>query len=659
MNPAPDREAFYWLYLTAVCAVLPAVAQLPLWLVAAFSLSLGWRFASDHRGWRRPGRALRTLLLIAIVIAVYRQYGSVLGREPGVALLVGLLGLKFLEIRTLRDYLLSVFLFYLVLLGAYLQEQALWLGAWTLLTVSISLVAMIHVVQPRGLATRAKLRHAGVLVAKALPLMLVAYLLFPRIQGTLWGLPVDAHAGLTGLSEIMRPGSINSLSESTAPAFRVTFEGAMPSPRDLYWRSLVLTDTDGRNWSRPRRASADADESFEGLGEPVRYTVTLEPSDKPWMPALDLPAEIPAEGRARNGYTLEFRASMRERQTYTLSSYPRYRTPPLEPEERAANLQLPEETSPRARALAERWRHESTEPLAVARAALAHFRQENFVYTLKPPLLGADPVDEFLFDTRRGFCEHYTAAFVTLLRAAGVPARIVNGYQGGEVNAAGNYLIVRQSDAHAWAEIWVPGDGWVRVDPTNAVAPERIEIGSDALRRLAERGVVPGSLAPAAVLKAIELSGLDRVFLHTRLYWDLANLSWYRWVVGYSKQRQERFLTGLGFGEISWEKLLTALGVGGLAILLAYLVWQWRPRPERDPVQVQYLRFCRKLARTGLVRAAHEGPLDFARRATLVRADLAPAIGDITRLYLKLRYGPGELSGERQVLRRAVAAFRV
>lgn len=656
MNPTPDRQAFYWLYLTAGGAVAPVVAQLPLWLVVTFGLSLGWRFGCDHRGWRRPGRVLRLVLLLLVLVAVYRQYRTVLGREAGGALLVGLLGLKFLEIRTLRDYLLSLFLFYLVLLGAYLQEQALWLGAWTLLTVTLSLVAMMHVAQPQGLATRAKLKQAGVLLAKALPLMLVAYLLFPRIQGTLWGLPVDAHAGLTGLSEIMRPGSINSLSESTEPAFRVTFEGAIPPPRDLYWRSLVLTDTDGQSWSRP---GVDiADESFEGLGEPVRYTVTLEPSNKPWMPALDLPAEVPAEGRARNGYTLEFRAPVRERQTYALSSYPRYRTPALDPEERAGNLQLPEETSARVRALAERWRNESAEPLALARAALAHFRQENFVYTLKPPLLGPDPVDEFLFDTRRGFCEHYSAAFVTLMRAAGVPARIVNGYQGGEVNVAGNYLIVRQSDAHAWAEVWVAGNGWVRVDPTNAVAPERVELGSDALRRLAARGVAPGSLPPAAVLKAIELSGLDRVFLHTRLYWDLANLSWYRWVVGYSKQRQERFLTGLGFGEISWEKLLTALGAGALAIMLAYLAWQWRPRPVRDPVHAAYLCFCRKLARAGLARAPHEGPLDFARRASGARADLAPAIGDITRLYLKLRYGPGELSGERQVLRRAIAAFR-
>ncbi len=657
MNTAPDRQAFYWLYLTAACAVAPVAFELPLWLLLVFLLGLGWRYACDHRGWRHPGRTVRAALLVLVVAAVYLHYGTVLGRNAGVALLVSLLGLKFLEIRTLRDYLLSVFLFYLVLLGAYLHEQAVWLGAWTLLTVVVSLVAMIHVIQPQGLNVRAKFRQAGVLVIKALPLMLIAYLLFPRIQGTLWGLPADAHSGISGLSEVMRPGSINSLSESTVPAFRVAFEGPMPALRDLYWRGLVLTETDGRSWFRP--ASNDADtEPFEPVGDPVRYTVTLEPSNKPWMPALDLPAEVPDNAHERAGYTLEFHAPVRERQTYVLSSYPRFRTPALGPDERAVNLRLPEETSSRVRALADRLRREQPTATAIAQSALAYFRRENFFYTLKPPLLGDDPVDEFLFVTRRGFCEHYASAFVTLMRAAGVPARIVNGYQGGEVNAAGNYLIVRQSDAHAWAEVWVPGSGWTRVDPTNAVAPERVEIGSDALRRLAARGVAPGSLAPAAVLKAIELGGLDRALLYTRLYWDLANLSWYRWVVGYGKQRQERFLGGLGLGGISWDKLLLVLGSGVLLILLGYLVWQWRPRPVREPVLGPYLRFCRKLARAGVVRAPHEGPLDFARRASDARADLAPAIGNITRLYLKLRYGPGALPGERQVLRRAVAAFR-
>ncbi|MBI3570913.1 MAG: DUF3488 domain-containing transglutaminase family protein, partial [Gammaproteobacteria bacterium] len=422
MQSMPDRRAMVWLYLTAACAVASIVPELPWWLSLAFTLCVGWRHASDYRGWIRPGRPLRLLLLVVVIVAVYREYGTILGRNAGIALLVGLLGLKLLELRNARDYLLSLFLFYLVLLGAYLQEQASWLGVWTLVTVTVSLIAMLQLNQPQGLTLRERLRLAGTLLAKALPLMLVVYLLFPRIQGTLWGLPLDAHGALTGLSETMRPGSINSLSESTTPAFRVTFEGAMPPSRELYWRGLVLTHTDGQGWSRHRTPPQTEPEPFQALSEPVRYTVTLEPSNKPWMPALELPAEIPAGASDQPGYTFEHPAPVRERLTYTLSSYTRYRTPPLEAEERASALQLPDELSPRVQALARRWQRETPEPRAIAQQALAHFRNENFVYTLKPPLLGQDPIDEFLFTTRRGFCEHYAAAFATLMRAAGVPA---------------------------------------------------------------------------------------------------------------------------------------------------------------------------------------------------------------------------------------------
>ncbi|MEK7191325.1 MAG: transglutaminase domain-containing protein, partial [Pseudomonadota bacterium] len=304
------------------------------------------------------------------------------------------------------------------------------------------------------------------------------------------------------------------------------------------------------------------------------------------------------------------------------------------------------------------WQRENPEPRAIAQQALAHFRNENFVYTLKPPLLGQDPVDEFLFATRRGFCEHYAAAFVTLMRAAGIPARIVNGYQGGEVNTAGNYLVVRNSDAHAWAEIWVPNDGWVRVDPTSAIAPERVELGIDALRRLEARGVAPGSLPAAAVLRAIELGWFEGVWRHAGWYWDIANFNWHRWVVGYGKARQERFLKNFGMQNISWEKLLALLVGGSALVLLAYVAWQWRPPRMRDPVQRQYLRFCHKLARIGLVRAPHEGALDFAHRCLTKRADLQPAIEDITAKYLRLRYDRAANEDEWRAFKREVAAFR-
>ncbi len=377
------------------------------------------------------------------------------------------------------------------------------------------------------------------------------------------------------------------------------------------------------------------------------------------MFALGLPATVPAGAQALPGLVLQRSEPTRERYRYELTSYTRYRTGTLAPAVRASALQLPDDLSPRVRALANQWRRRAESPQAVVQAALRYFREENFVYTLTPPLLGGDPVDEFLFSVRRGFCEHYASAFVTLMRAAGVPSRVVLGYLGGENNAAGGYLIVRQADAHAWAEVWLPGHGWTRVDPTGAVAPERIEHGIDAVRRLEAQGMTPGSLPSAAVLRVLELGWFARTWNATRLYWDLMNVSWYRWVADYTSERQERFLARFGFERVSWIGMLAAL-VGGVALfLLAYAVLLLRGKKHRDPVQAAYRRFCKKLARAGLVRAPNEGALAFARRCTQKRPELQPAIEAVTQLYLRLRYGRFPAKENLAVLKQRVAAFKV
>jgi transglutaminase-like putative cysteine protease len=596
--------------------------------------------------------------MLLIVVAVFRQFGTLLGRDPGIALLITLLGLKFLELKTLRDFVVSLFVFYLVILGSFLYSQSLWLGAWSLVAVVACTAALMHLMQPAGMNMSQRLRLSGVMLAKALPLMVIVYLLFPRISGTLWGLPADAHSGLTGMPDIMQPGSIRNLSESSEIAFRVTFDGTPPPLRELYWRGLVLTETDGRGWRRGT-AQPGGKVSFVPLADPVRYDVTLEPSNKPWMPALDIPAVIPKSARYQADFTLEHNEPIHERLNYSLTSYTRYRTGALALAERIRALQLPADVSPRTRALAERWRRENGHALQVAQAGLDYFHRENFVYTLSPPLLGDDPVDEFLFGTRRGFCEHYAAAFVTLMRAAGMPSRVVVGYLGGELNTAGHYLIVRQSDAHAWAEIWTAERGWMRVDPTSAVAPERIELGWDAVRRLEQQGIGLGSLPADAVLRAMELGWFEHVARHARWYWDLTNMTWYRWVVDYGKERQERFLTSLGLDDISWSRLTSLLFVGALLVMLVYAFILLRPKKSVDPALALYLRFCRQLARAGMVRAPHEGAIDFAHRCAHRRPDLKNRMDAITERYVRARYG--ELTGadELHALKREVTTFRV
>ena len=633
-------------------ACAPLVNQLPWWVIAVFVGSVAWRYLIERFQVYRPGRFARYVVVVLVVVATYAEYRGLLGRDPGLALLVMLLGLKLLELRNRRDVMLMLFISYVVLLGGFLYEQTMLGALWALATVVISLAALIRLHQ--ALAPAALLRLAGSLVLKAIPLLLILYVFFPRVGGALWQLPRDSHSGLTGMSDDMRPGSINELAQSAEIALRVDFvDGTPPRPAELYWRGLVLSESDGRRWTRSTRTARSAT-PVQPLAPPVQYRVTLEPSNKRWLFALDLPVTTPPEAQLRADYTLVHIEPVKERISYDVVSHTRYTTGELAPAERVATLALPP-TSARVRAFADTLRAPHADDAAVVQALLAHFRRENFVYTLTPPLLGADPVDEFLFETRRGFCEHYAGAFVTLMRAAGVPARVVIGYQGGELNPTGNYLIVRQSDAHAWAEVWLPQRGWTRVDPTAAIAPERIELGIDAIRRLEARGLAAGSVGADMLARALELPWFERAWRRTRLYWDYTNLAWYRWVIDYRKERQEGLLHKLGFEHIDWPRVLIIVGAACLAVLLGYAAWSRRP-PAPDPAQRLYARFCRRLARIGLARAAHEGPLDFARRAGKRRPDLAPAIDAVTQRYIAVRYGEETgVAGLRQALR----TFRV
>lgn len=655
---APDRVTLLTVVAAGAIAVAPHALELPAWVPAVFAAGAFWRLAADRWPLMRVGRLVRLLLVVLVTAATWQQHHSFLGRDPGLTLLIGLLGLKFLEMRGVRDCRVSVFLFYLVTLGSFLYEQTLALGLYAAGAVWVSTITLVRLAQPQGLAWHANLRLSATMLAQAVPLMLIVYVLFPRLPGALWALPGERSAAFAGLTDNMEPGSVNQLRDSGEVAFRVTFDGKVPGARDLYWRALVLWETDGRAWTRGREALRRSGE-FTPVGEPYTYEIVQEPSQRTWAMALDLPRAIPRFAQVRSGFTFEFREPPVERRRYSVTSYARYRTGALDDAERTAALQLPATLSPRVRALAGGWARSQVTPGGIVAAALEKFRREEFRYTLTPPLLGGDPVDEFLFESRRGYCEHYASAFVTLMRAAGVPARAVLGYQGGEYNGAGNYFIVRQSDAHAWAEVWMEPNGWTRVDPTAAVAPERVEYGMDALRRLAATGTAFGTVPVGDLLSRIEIGLGERAWIYTRLYWDLANISWYRWVANYDRERQQQLFQRLGLDALP----RIALALGALAaiaaLLAAYALWRRYERPRVDPVQRLYLRFCRKLARAGMPRAPHEGARAFGERCAKRRPELADSVRRITEDYERLRYGPVGAAGEMTRLRRNVAALRV
>ena len=450
--------------------------------------------------------------------------------------------------------------------------------------------------------------------------MLVLFVLFPRIPGPLWGVPQDAYSGMTGLSDNLQFGNISQLTKNSSIAFRVQFHDAIPPKNQLYWRGPVLWHQEEHDWLMASDNIGLPTENLSVTGVATHYTITLEPHNRLWLLLLDMPSTIPANTKRTHDYAIVANEPVRSRMRYEAVSYAHYKleAQPLNEREKIMALQITEGENPRTRQLAQTWLNLS--PTQKINTALNLFREQPFVYTLKPPILGKDPVDQFLFSTKKGFCEHYATSFVYLMRAAGLPARIVTGYQGGELNPNGNYLIVRQSDAHAWAEVWLENQGWVRIDPTAAVSPARIEQGiGDALREADELPMMARHDFP--------------LFKKAFLSWDNINNSWNQWVLGYDDKKQLDFLSKVSGKDLS----LTDLVVGMiLALLVAMAVTAFfvlkKTTIKLNPVQKVYAKYLKKLKAIGLQPNIGEGVLDFANRTALqLPVQKAPIMAIATR----------------------------
>ncbi|HXF67685.1 MAG TPA: DUF3488 and transglutaminase-like domain-containing protein [Burkholderiales bacterium] len=626
---------------------VPHAPRLPWWIGALAAALAAWRAYLGHLRLALPNRWLLLPLAAAATVGVYLHYRTLFGRDAGVALLVVMLALKLLETRSLRDGMLLAFLSYFLIVTNFFYSQsiptALYMLACTWFITAT--VVSLHYGRAEPPFT-ASLRAAGSMLAHAAPLTLAFFLLFPRVQGPLWGLPHDAYAGVSGLSDTMTPGSISNLILSDAVAFRVRFESANPAHRHLYWRGPVMWDFDGRTWSASRFFHSPP-EPPQLSGERVAYEITIEPHGKRWLFALDLPAAAPPRALVSSDFQVLSLEPVNQRMRYEMVSY--LGSAHGAQERRLAlrrALQLPPGSNPRTLEYARALRERFPDDREYINQVLAQFRAQNFLYTLSPALLGEHPVDDFLFRTREGFCEHYASAFVVLMRAAGIPARVVTGYLGGEVNQLGNYIIVRQSDAHAWTEVWLSDRGWVRIDPTAAVSPLRVDAGISA--------AVPRT-DPLPLL----VRGDFELLRQLRLTLDLVANAWNQWVLGYTPERQRRFLASVGVSEATWQTLavallgITTLIMAGLAVLM---LRQIRTR-VRDPVRIAYARFCAKLERRGCARRPAEGPADYARRLERLRPDLSAAVNAITRLYIALRYGAGAGPAELAELKRLVRQF--
>ena len=621
-----EHAAVPWLLAVALATAGPHAGHLPLWLSLLVGGALLWRAGLWLQGGQLPPRWSLALLVIGAVAGIGWQFHSLLGKDAGVAMLVVFMALKPLEMRSPRDALVIIMLGYFLLLTHYFYSQSIPTGLWLLTAMALLTATLIRLhggAQPLA----AIARYAGLLLLQALPFMLILYLLFPRVAGPLWGLPQDAYAGLSGLSNQMSPGSISNLIQSGAIAFRSQFVGELPEKSELYWRGPVFDAYDGLTWTaRPRNIPLPAP-VIEAIGSSHAYSSILEAHNQRWLLALDVPTRLPPDSSLAPTLEALAREPLRVRSRFSFTSTLDYRANRSETSEALQQaLTLPPKVNPRTRALADEWK--SRPPEKIAEAALAMFRNQQFHYTLRPPLLGPDAMDEFLFVARRGFCEHYASAFVFLMRAAGVPARVVAGYQGGEVNPVDGYLTVRQSDAHAWAEIWLAGKGWVRVDPTAAVAPSRIE-----------QGIVAALPAGDPLPTLVRLDAQWMRELRNR--WEAANNSWNQWVLGYNPQRQREVLARLGLTDPDWRSMSAWLAVLCGVLLLAVTLWTLPKRRPTDPALRAWQRYCAQLGRRGVRRAEWEGPIAFAQRVADERPELAALTDEAAECYARLRYGRG------------------
>lgn len=646
-----DRKKLLPVLIGIHMVALPMYTRLPpyvLLLIVAFTI---WTLLIISGRVQQPVRFIRILLAAAVVMSLIVSYGTIFGQMPGTSMVLMLSFLKLFEMKQKSDVLMVVFLGYFLIASNFFNTQSPWIAVYVFIVV-IYLTSLLISFSDRLSTTtiQSRVRLSLRMVLQAIPLMLVLFILFPRLSGPLWSLPKDSKSASTGVGDEMTPGSINDLISSGAVAFRVQFEGEVPEPKDLYWRGLVLSHYDGRTW---HRNDLPVDTRLTDIftfpeTKIIKYTVNLEPHGRRWLYSL--------ENLLTNdsGYVVT-----RERQvvsrdkidrlvSYSMQSGFGVLVKGLYSDDRVKNLQLPEGVHPHTLSWAKELRQKSGSDQGYINSVLNYFRAEGFVYTLTPPLLGDNAMDDFLFNTRQGFCEHYSSAFVYLMRAADIPARVVVGYQGGTINPLDNYMIVRQSDAHAWAEVWLQDKGWTRFDPTSVVSPGRIEHG------ITNAGLEEDRLPSFLVSE-------NSLLMKMRFQLDSFNHNWNKWVIGFNDKKQRELFEMLGFRNIEKSKLFLWMVI--IMTLSGALVALWvfaakGKKGKEDIAAYYYSVFCKKLEKSGLVKIPSESADEFLVRAVEVLPEQERMMRLITYYYHAARYGRIQIARKNKFVS-LVKAFRV
>lgn len=609
-----------------VMGIIPHVLILSPWINACCFISWIYLMLGAKKAWPLPSRWLTALLTVAAFSGIVIGARGTFNSDSGIGLLCLMAALKPLEINNHRDRMITLFLAYFMVIAALFFSNSLEMTVYLYFSV-VGITGCLVLVNHPDILPLKGIKLAFTITAQALPLSLVLFLVFPRIQGSLWGVQTGS-SGSSGLSDTLSPGSLSGMRQSNELAMRVSFEDGIPGVGERYFRAIVFQNYDGKSW-RVSWKIPEATTLPEG-DDPVRYTVILEPHQQNYLVTMDYPGESPPGFTLNHDLTIRSRDRIVKSARYSLASYSVPSSSPLMDWEEIYT-HLPTRGNSRSRILAERLRSQSGSVAELSNAILRYFRDQEFYYTLSPPELDENPVDGFLFNTRKGYCEHYASAFVYLMRSAGIPARVVGGYYGGEINPYGGYLIVRQKEAHAWAEVYMEGKGWMRVDPTAAIDPRRVE-----------REAAPAGSSEGGMLDG-RRGFFKGITLKVQLAWDALNYQWYSRVIGYSSVSQRRFLEKLGLSLDSMTGILktvfSSLALIAGLMMLYYGRLQMKTGAGTDPVKKGYMRFLKKLESVGVICPPFSGPLDFADKAVAERKDLEKDIRGITSLYVLLRYG--------------------
>ncbi|RJP77724.1 MAG: DUF3488 domain-containing protein [Desulfobacteraceae bacterium] len=628
IKPENESREMGYLIGALVVALVPHIPSLPIWINTWCFLAFGYMILSLRKKWRQPPRWIRIVLTCIGIAGILSSSGHQIGSSTYQSLLAIMATLKPLEIRSHRDKMITLFFAYFIMITSLFQSESLLISLYMFFSVFVTTAVLIQVNHP-GNRFPSSLRLSGKILIQAFPLMVILFLLFPRIEGSMWGITPRSTAR-SGFSDTLSPGNISRLVLNSEIAFRARFPEARPKPDQLYWRGIVFSTFDGRNWKTDTGAPLRKN-PVQGK-QAMTYQIRLEAGRHPWLFALDLPVSGQQDEIILADHTIRSGRNIVKPIQYQVTSYLTYNTGPMHSWEEITRS-LPESGNQMARALAEKWRRENSRPELIIQRALAYFTENPFSYTLKPPILKKQVIDDFLFRSRKGYCEHYASAFAFLMRAAGIPSRIVAGYLGGETNPYGDFLVIRQYHAHAWTEVWLDSRGWVRIDPTSLIAPDRIELGP--------AGGLPAEDLPDNLLGR-DFSELTSFRNQFYFFWEAVNNQWDIWFSGYSHLEQKSFFEQLGLNlQSSWKRaavLLLILTILAIAFLLFLMQKLHKTIVGPDIVQEAYEKFCAGLRQIGIIRKPDQGPADFAAQIRSLKPDIAHQADEIITLYIRIRY---------------------